>query len=65
MTIFQYTSDLHLEFIDNTNYIAEQPLGVEGDILLLAGNIILLGDLSFASSFYLVSHPYGILHSFS
>ena len=34
----QYVSDLHLEFLQNRQWIAEHPLEVTGDILLVAGD---------------------------
>lgn len=48
----QYASDLHLEFKDNTLYQQENPLPVVGDILILAGDIILFGKNS------LIQHPF-------
>lgn len=48
----QYCSDLHLEFSHNNNYICKNPLSVNGDILILAGDIVPLHDEFFTDSFF-------------
>jgi len=48
----QYCSDLHLEFGQNSRYISKNPLKVNGDILLLAGDIIPLHDEFLNDSFF-------------
>ncbi len=48
----QYCSDLHLEFEHNSKYIERNPLSVNGDILILAGDIVPLHDEFFKHSFF-------------
>ena len=42
----QYCSDLHLEFPRNKLFMKQNPLKVEGDILILAGDILLFKDIN-------------------
>lgn len=48
----QYASDLHIEFKANTLYLQENPLSVVGDILVLAGDIMLFGKNSLAQHLF-------------
>lgn len=48
----QFASDLHLELSDNSRYLKEHPLEVVGDVLLLAGDTIYLGQE------HLMKHPF-------
>ena len=48
----QFASDLHLEFIMNKAYIEKYPLEAEGDILILAGDIIPFNMMHAADNFF-------------
>jgi predicted phosphodiesterase len=48
----QFASDLHLEMVDNSRHLKKNPLEVAGDVLLLAGDSIYLGQES------LMKHPF-------
>lgn len=49
--VIQYMSDLHLEFRDNLQFIQNNPIVAETDILILAGDIMPIRHLRQVSSF--------------
>ena len=51
MTI-QYCSDLHLEFQENVDFLAENPVKAVGEVLVLAGDIVPFGQLKHHSEFF-------------
>jgi len=48
----QYCSDLHLEFQENKNFLERFPLKPEGEILLLAGDIVLFKTIKEQDDFF-------------
>ena len=46
----QYASDLHLEFYSNAEFIKENPIKVTGEILILAGDIHVVGANDFMNA---------------
>lgn len=48
----QYCSDLHLEFIDNRKWILTNPIIPKGDILILAGDIVLFNEIHQHEKFF-------------
>ncbi|MGC1244306.1 MAG: metallophosphoesterase [Chryseosolibacter sp.] len=49
---FQYCSDLHLEFPINKKYLKANPIKPEGEILLLAGDIIPFAEIEKENDFF-------------
>jgi len=55
----QYCSDLHLEFDLNNKWIRKYPLAVNGEILLLAGDIVPFAQMEHRNDFFdFVSHNF-------
>jgi 3',5'-cyclic AMP phosphodiesterase CpdA len=55
----QIASDLHLEFPENRDFIALNPLQIAGDILILAGDIVpLLHIERYRNFFDLIADKY-------
>ena len=48
----QYCSDLHLEFQENKNFLEHFPIKPEGEILLLAGDIVLFKTMTEHDDFF-------------
>jgi predicted phosphohydrolase len=48
----QYYSDLHLEFLDNRKWVLENPIIPKGDILILAGDIVLFKEIHQHQKFF-------------
>ena len=48
----QYFSDLHLEFPVNKKYLMANPIKPEGEILLLAGDIIPFAEIAKENDFF-------------
>jgi hypothetical protein len=48
----QYCSDLHLEFYENSQLLKTHPIKAVGDILLLAGDIVLFSEMEKHKAFF-------------
>lgn len=50
--IIQFCSDLHLEFSDNRKWVLENPIVPKGDILILAGDLVLFKEMHQHQKFF-------------
>ena len=48
----QYFSDIHLEFWENRNFLKQNPILPIGDILIMAGDIMLFSEMNKYSDFF-------------
>lgn len=50
--LIQYCSDLHLEFLDNRKWVSSNPIIPKGNILILAGDIVLFKEIHQHQKFF-------------
>lgn len=50
--IVQYCSDLHLEFRRNQDFLKQNPLEKEGDVLILSGDVTTFNDMGRCNYFF-------------
>lgn len=61
--IIQYCSDLHLELSQNSDFLKNNKLSTEGEILILAGDISYLGEIFYRHPFFdYLSENYNVVY---